>query len=158
MKAEGILLLPKQNPNYMMAMLLDTNSYTAIKSGTEIINGMATTIINVIPNNDTADLVLGKFWIEPSKGLILKSHLTTKSNGSLEIEHFYGTNATYSLPDKLIFTVETAKFKIPKALVADLNSDATDADTDKPENKKGKITLTFNNYLINKGIDDKIFK
>lgn len=156
-KAEGIVVLPKQNPNYMMAMLLDTNSYSAIKTGTEIINGITTTIISVIPSADTADLILGKFWVDASRGLILKSHLTTKSNGTLEIEHFYGSNSSYALPDKLIFTIETAKFKLPKALVADLSSNSTD-DSDKPESKKGKITILFSNYLVNKGIDDKIFK
>ncbi|GDX51938.1 hypothetical protein LBMAG27_09850 [Bacteroidota bacterium] len=156
-KAEGIMLLPKQNPNNIQAMLSDTNTYSAIKTGTEIINGVNTTIITVIPNTDTADLILGKFWIDANKGLILKSHLTTRSNGNLEIEHFYGANFSYALPDKLIFTIETSKFKLPKALVVDLDSASTE-DTGKPENKKGKITIVFSNYLVNKGVDDKVFK
>ena len=155
-KAEGIMLLPKQNPNNIQAMLKDTNSYNAIKTGAEIINGVSTTIITVIPNADTSDLILGKFWIDTNKGVILKSNLTTRSNGNMEIEHFYGTNSGYALPDKLIFTIETSKFKLPKALVVDLDSSPTG--TDNPENKKGKITIVFSNYLLNKGVDDKIFK
>lgn len=155
-KAEGIMLLPKQNPNNIQAMLEDTNSYSAIKTGTEITNGVNTSIITVIPSSDTADLILGKFWIDVNKGVILKSHLTTRSNGNLEIEHFYGVNSNYALPDKLIFTIETAKFKLPKALVVDLGSSTEDSK--KEENKKGKITIVFSNYIVNKGVDDKIFK
>lgn len=156
-KAEGIMLLPKQNPNNIQAMLEDTNSYSAIKTGTVITNGVNTSIITVIPNSDTADLILGKFWIDANKGVILKSHLTTRSNGNLEIEHFYGVNSNYALPDKLIFTIETSKFKLPKALVVDLGSSTTE-DSKKEENKKGKITIVFSNYIVNKGVDDKIFK
>jgi len=156
-KAEGIMLLPKQNPNNIQAMLEDTNSYSAIKTGTEITNGFNTSIITVIPSSDTADLILGKFWINANKGVILKSHLTTRSNGNLEIEHFYGVNSNYALPDKLIFTIETSKFKLPKALVVDLGSSTTE-DSKKEENKKGKITIVFSNYIVNKGVDEKIFK
>ena len=156
-KAEGIMLLPKQNPNNIQAMLEDTSSYSAIKTGTVITNGVNTSIITVIPNSDTADLILGKFWIDANKGVILKSHLTTRSNGNLEIEHFYGVNSNYALPDKLIFTIETSKFKLPKALVVDLGSSTTE-DSKKEENKKGKITIVFSNYIVNKGVDDKIFK
>ncbi len=155
-KAEGIMLLPKQNPNNIQAMLEDTNSYNAIKTRAEIINGVSTTIITVIPNADTSDLILGKFWIDAAKGVILKSNLTTRSNGTMEIEHFYGANSNYALPDKLIFTFETSKFKLPKALVVDLGSSTETPD--KPENKKGKITIVFSNYLVNKGVDDKVFK
>lgn len=155
-KAEGIMLLPKQNPNNIQAMLEDTSSYSAIKTGTVITNGVNTSIITVIPNSDTADLILGKFWIDANKGVILKSHLTTRSNGNLEIEHFYGVNSNYALPDKLIFTIETSKFKLPKALVVDLGSSTEDSK--KEDNKKGKITIVFSNYIVNKGVDDKIFK
>lgn len=155
-KAEGIMLLPKQNPNNIQAMLKDTLSYNAIKTGTEIINGVSTTIITVIPNADTSDLILGKFWIDANKGLILRSHLTTRSNGNMEIEHFYGSNSNSALPDKLIFTIETSKFKLPKALVVDLDSASTASD--KPESKTGKIIIVFSNYILNKGVDDKIFK
>lgn len=155
-KAEGIMLLPKQNPNNIQSMLKDTNSYNAIKTGTEIINGVTATIITVIPNADTSDLILGKFWIDATKGVILKSNLTTRSNGNMQIEHFYGVNSNYALPDKLIFTIETSKFKLPKALVVDLDSASTASD--KPESKTGKIIIVFSNYLLNKGVDDKIFK
>ncbi len=156
-KAEGIMLLPKQNPNNIQAMLKDTNSYNTIKTGTDIISGVTATIITVIPNADTSDLILGKFWIDANKGLILKSHLTTRSNGNMEIEHFYGSNSNYALPDKLIFTIETSKFKLPKALVVDLDSSSA-PDATKSETKTGKIIIVFSNYLLNKGVDDKIFK
>lgn len=155
-KAEGILFLPKQNPNYMQSLITDTLSYTAVKNGNEKLGAYNTTIISIIPNSDTADLILGKFWIDESRSVILKSSLSTRSNGNLLIEHFYGVNASNSLPDKLIFTIETSKFKLPKAMVVDLGS--SEENTNKEAEKKGTITINFTNYKVNGGIDDSVFK
>lgn len=154
-KSEGILILPKQSPDFLLATLADTNSYTAVKTGTENVNGVSCSIISIIPNIDTADLVLGKFWINAAQGLVLKSQLTTKSNGTILIESFYGSQSAFGLPDKMLFTVDVKKFKIPKALLADINQTSSVNTTD---SQQGKITITFSNYQINKGIDPAVFK
>jgi hypothetical protein len=43
---------------FFSALYGDTTSYTAVKTGEEMINGVKTQIINVIPTEDTADLIL----------------------------------------------------------------------------------------------------
>lgn len=155
-KSTGILILPKQNANFYFTTLSDTNNYTAVKTGEEIINSVKTQIINVIPSSDTSDLVLGKFWIDDVRGLVLKSQLTTKSQGTILVENTYGSMSAYALPDKMLFTVDIGKFKVPKVLAVDINRSSSEKTGE--EDKKGRITLTFSNYVVNKGVNNEVFK
>jgi len=154
--AVEMLVLPKQNANFLFSTLRDTTSYTAVKTGEEVINGVKTQIINVIPTKDTADLILGKFWIDDAHGLVLKSQLTTKSQGTILIENTYGSMSQYALPDKMLFTIEIQKFKLPKALALDIGSSSAKQGTATGDGK-GRITLTFSNYVVNKGISNEEF-
>jgi outer membrane lipoprotein-sorting protein len=156
-KSTGILILPKQNINFYYTAIADTLNYTAVKSGEEVIAGKKTQVISVIPHTDTSDLVLGKFWIDETESLVLKSQLTTKSQGTILIEEFYSDMRQYALPEKMIFTVDVQKFKVPKIIAVDINKTAT-ADKNAAKDQKGKITLTFSSYEVNKGIDNNVFK
>jgi hypothetical protein len=57
------------------------------------------------------------------------------------------------LPDQIKFIVDVKKFKIPKALAADINTSTSK----KVEKKSGEIVVVLSNYEINKGISDSIF-
>lgn len=154
-RTKGIVFLPKQNPYYALALLKDTNSYTAVSGGVEKIGNTICAVVNVIPSGEN-DLILGKFWIDAANGLVLKSQLTTKSNGTISIENSFNTQKEFALPDKMIFTIDVAKFKVPKAVAVDLNSKSSP----KSEASKGTglITLAFSNYLLNQKISDEVFK
>jgi outer membrane lipoprotein-sorting protein len=154
-RTKGIIFLPKQNPYYALAMLKDTNAYTAVPGGTEKIGSVTCTIVNVIPNKDD-DLILGKFWIDDARGLVIKSQLTTKSNGTIIVENQFGKMQQYALPDKMVFTVDMAKFKVPKAVAVDLNSKSK-VDKNASGKGTGTITLQFSNYAINKQLKDAVF-
>jgi hypothetical protein len=154
-KAAGILILPKQDPGFFLSIIADTTSYTAVMSGGEMVSGVKTKLINIIPAQDSGDLILGKFWIDDAHGLVLKSQLTTKSQGTILIENSFGNMSNYALPDKMIFTIDAAKFKIPKAISVDINQSPG---KDAPADKKGKITLVLSNYVINKGVSSEEFK
>jgi hypothetical protein len=154
----SIAILPRQNINQVFTLFADSTSYTSILQGTEKIGTVTTSIVSIIPNSDTMDLVLGKFWIDTQRNIILKSQLTTKSNGTILSEYTYGKYADYGLPDNAVFTVDVKKFKIPKAVAADLNKTVQEKDPKEKEHKKGKIYLTVSNYIINKGVSDEVFK
>jgi outer membrane lipoprotein-sorting protein len=156
-KSTGILILPKQQANFFFTTIADTTQYTAVKTGEEMIDAVKTHIVNVIPNKDTSDLILGKFWIDAERGLVLKSQLTTKSQGTIFIENSYSSMSQYSLPDKMLFIIETQKFKLPKAVAMDINSSSTKKQSP-TDDGKGRITLTFSNYIINKGVSSEQFK
>ena len=154
-KTQGIIFLPKQNPYFALAALLDTNSYTAVLGEEEKINTALTTIITILPNKES-DLIIGKFWIDKSKSLIIKSQLTTRSNGTLQMENFYGINNSFALPEKMTFTLDVTKFKVPKAIAVDINS-KTKTKTDGSKKGIGTIQFLFSNYQINKKISDTVF-
>ena len=126
--------------------------------GNELINGPLTNIINIIPLSDTSDLILGKLWIDNKQNVVLKSQLTTKSNGTILMEYTYGAQLLYGLPDKMIFSVDVKKFKIPKSVSGDINNSSTETPDKTKDPKKGKIYITLTNYQINKGVPDTIFK
>ena len=52
-----------------------------------------------------------------------------------------------------VWSVDIKKFKIPKAIAADINTSTSK----KVEKKSGEIIVTLNNYEINKGIPDILF-
>jgi outer membrane lipoprotein-sorting protein len=157
--AKGIAILPKQGFSDLALILKDSNSYLAVLAGNETIDQTATQIIHLIPNNDTSDLIIAKFWVDVNVGLILKSQLTTKSNGNLQINYEYDPiGKPYGLPHHLVFTVDVKKFKIPKALAADVNKTQRSKMQSESKSKIGSIDIRLTNIQINKGIDDKIFK
>ncbi|MCS6935774.1 MAG: hypothetical protein NZM35_11610 [Chitinophagales bacterium] len=152
-KTKGVVFLPKQSPHFALSLLRDSTAYTAVSSGSEIIAGVPCIIVNVIPNAET-DLILGKLWIDPSRGLILKSQLTTRSGGTVLIDNYFGPLWTHALPDRIVFTVDMARFKVPKALAVDINTR-----TSKPQSTPGTgtIELQFSNYRMNQHLSDKVF-
>lgn len=153
-KTKGIIFLPKQNPYEAILLLSDSNSYVAVKMADETVGNVKTTVINVLPKKQ-ADFIVGKFWIDPINKLVLKSEITTQTNGTLVTNYTYGTMAKNALPDKMELTFDVAKFKVPKAMAVDINSK-----TKTPDNKNkgtGSVKFAFTNYVINKNIDDKVF-
>jgi len=156
-ESKSIAIVPRQGFDQASKMLADTNSFTTVIQGKEMIGKVQTIIINIIPLSDTSDLILGKLWIDQKQNIILKSQLTTKSNGTILTEYTYGTQLVFGLPDKMTFTVDVKKFKTPKSVAADMNNKPKEEDK-KKDQKKGQIIITLTNYQINKGIPDAIFK
>ena len=87
--------------------------------------------------------------------ILLKSQITTRTNGTVVADYTYGKQKEFGLPDELTFSVDVKKFKIPKGVVIDINRTAI-----APVNtrKTGQIHLFLTNYVINQGIEDRIFK
>lgn len=157
-ESKSIAIVPRQGFDQSSRMLADTNSFTAVAQGTEVIGTIKASLISILPLSDTSDLILGKLWIDPQQNLILKSQLTTKSNGTITTEYTYGSQSAYGLPDKMIFSVDVKKFKIPKGVTADINNPTDEKKRKEDEKKKGKIFITLTNYQVNKGIPDSKFK
>jgi outer membrane lipoprotein-sorting protein len=155
-ESKSIAIVPRQGFDQSSKMLADTNSFTAVIQGNDMINGTAVTIVNIIPLADSSDLILGKLWIDPKQSIILKSQLTSKSNGTILTEYSYGSQAAFGLPDKMIFSVDVKKFKIPKSMTADMNNNVAEKDK-KKDAKQGKIFIVLSNYQVNKGISDSVF-
>ncbi len=157
LESKSIAVMPRQGFSDVAKIIMDSTSYTAVATGTETIGSIQAQIVSLIPSVDTEDLVLAKFWIDASANLIIKSQLTTRSSGTMTIEYFYGTQEAFGLPDKMIFTVDVKKFKIPKALASDLHSQVKTPVVDEKKDKKGQIVINLKNYKINSGLKDSFF-
>jgi outer membrane lipoprotein-sorting protein len=154
--SKGIAILPKQGFTDIAKLLADKNSYTAVTMGSETIAGAKAEIVSVFPVSDTSDLVLAKLWIDTNRDIILKSQITTRSSGMVTIAYTYGNQVKWGLPDRMIFTVDVKKFKIPKGVATDINRTKT-PDPDKPVAKTGQVKIELTGYKVNLGIRDEVF-
>ena len=84
-----------------------------------------------------------------------KSKTQQKKTGPMN--EMNGKFPEYSLPDKVIFSFNTKDYKLPKGITLDYD-DGSERDPDKMKNKRGTVEISYTNYTINKGIDNKIFK
>jgi hypothetical protein len=161
-EAKGIAIIPRQGFDQMGKIISDSSRYTCIEQGSEMLSDTRVSVINVISLSDTSDLILGKLWIDPKQALILKSQLSTRSNGTILSEYKYGSQSAFGLPDFMTFTVDVKKFKIPKVMGADINSSGGEENKQeegkKKEGRKGKVFITLTEYAVNKGIPDDFFK
>lgn len=154
-KTDGIAFMPKQNPFYLMELLTDPTNYLCIDSGSETNPGSIVRIIQLVPKAHE-ELILAKLWVDVNKRRINKSSLTTKSNGTVEIQYLYDEKPGSKLPEYMIFGIEVGKFKIPKMMSADLNSRSKNSAT-ASQSTQGKIHLKFTNYKLNQNFDEQVF-
>jgi outer membrane lipoprotein-sorting protein len=156
-RTKGIFFLPRQNPmQNMQAMLLDSNRYTSIISGYEIVGGKNCAIVNIIPLKPSDELILGKFWVDVKNPLVLKSQITTRNNGTIEAENSYDTEIAYALPSKIVIRLETKKIKMSKIMSVDLNKKSKPKDGEDVL-ESGYITMLFSDYKINTKLRDEEF-
>ena len=158
-KDGGISLLPKNGVSVNLNSLLMAEDYTAVPAGESVMNGVQVKIIKLLPLNDNGDVVLTTMYIDEKKLLIQKAVTTTRDNGTYDMQMSYGKFEKYGLPDKVIFTFNTKDYKMPKGVTFEYEAgESAAAQQDKLKNKKGKVEILYENYLINKGVDDSIFK
>ena len=154
MVSKGIAILPKQGFTDLTKIIRQKGTYTAFVTGNEMQNKTPITIISILPLSDTSDVVLLKIWVDPNLNIV-KSQMTTRSSGTLTATYEYGLQAAYALPDRMVFTMDVKKFKIPKGLTTDIQRQSN---PNQVVPKTGTIYILLSNYSINKGIDDAVFR
>jgi hypothetical protein len=158
-KDGGISLLPKNGVSVNLNSLLMADDYTAVPAGEAVLNGIAVKIIKLLPLNDNSDVVLTTMYIDEKKMLIHKAVTTTRDNGTYDMQMSYGRFEKYGLPDKVIFSFNTKDYKLPKGVTFEYDAGETaKTQEEKLKNKKGKVEILYENYLINKGVDDSVFR
>ena len=155
---KGISFIPKGAVSINLTNLTGTNKFTVIDAGIDKINGKIVRVAKLLPQDDNSDVVLSTVYIDEANSLIKKAKTTTKDNGTYELEMTYGKYAAYGLPDKIIFSFNAKDYKLPKGITFDFDDGVTPTPTDKLKGKKGRAEITFSNYVVNKGVDDSIFK
>jgi outer membrane lipoprotein-sorting protein len=151
----GITFIPKGSININLATAItDNKSYDLIEGGKD---DTGLRIVKLVPKEDTADIILSILYIDEKNSLIKKSKTTTKENGTYELNMTYGKYVEYGLPDKIIFSFNTKDYKMPKGVTLDYDNGGKKKE-DEIKDKKGKVEIDYSNYVINKGVDDSVFK
>jgi outer membrane lipoprotein-sorting protein len=156
-KEGGISLLPRGGVSLTINTLLNTKQYTTIPAGSQVWNGKNLTVIKLIPTDESLDWVISTLWIDPVDFLVYKTATTTKENGSYEILMQYGEYAKYGLASKIVFSFNTKDYKLPNGITLEFGDEDPASKQKLLKNKKGTIEITYNNYLINKGVPNSIF-
>lgn len=158
-KDGGISLLPKGGVSVNMSSLISTTEFMALGAGEATVGKVPVKVVKMLPLNDNTDVVLSTLYIDETRLLILRAVTTTRENGTYEIEMSYGKFERYGLPDKVVFTFNTKDYKLPKGLTLEFDdADPVTSEEQKLKRRKGRVEITYNNYIINKGIPDSIFK
>ena len=156
---KGISFVPKGAVSINLSNIINGEKYTALDAGMDKIGNTVVRVVKLLPVDDNADIVLSTVYIDEANLVIKKAKTTTRENGSYELEMTYGIYTAYGLPDKIIFTFNTKEYKLPKGITFDFD-DGTAAKKNIPQglNKnQGQAEITFDSYIINKGVSDALF-
>jgi outer membrane lipoprotein-sorting protein len=151
----GISFIPKGSVNININnVFVNMRAFDIIDAGKDS-EGLR--VLKLLPKEDTGDMVLSTLYIDEKNMLVKRSKTTTKENGTYELEMSYGKYLEYGLPDRIVFSFNTKDYKLPKGITLDYD-DGSERNGDKLKNKKGTVEINYRDYVINKGIDDRIFR
>jgi outer membrane lipoprotein-sorting protein len=120
-----------------------------------MLNGVRTQLITLLPSEESSEIILAKLYVGTAEPLLYKAIITTKSSGNFTIDYTYSDAKKFALPSRMVFTIDVKKFKMPKSVASNIRSTGPTKSVN--QDQKGTITITFSNYLINKGISDSFF-
>jgi hypothetical protein len=96
-KSSGISILPKNGFSELPLLFSQNKQFSVISSGNELIQGVRAEIITLLPQNNEGDLVLAKLWVDTQSMVILKSVITSLSNGTIITEFEYSIEKKWGL-------------------------------------------------------------
>jgi len=152
--SDGFAMLPKQGLNFSPAKFFNED-FDAIYLRQDTLLNKDVDIIKVIPRSDTSEIILSTIWIDYKNNVLLKVEANTKETGTFGMEFVYKNALRYGLPDEVHFSFNIKGVRIPN-----MNPQNVE---DKKEMMRGKtvegvVTIKYSDYVINKGIDDKVFE
>jgi outer membrane lipoprotein-sorting protein len=157
-KEGGISILPKGGVSINLSSIVTTNNFAAIAAGESMVDGAKTTVVKLLPTEENSEIILSTLYIDELNQLVRKAVTTTKENGTYEITMTYGKYSSFGLPDKVIFSFNTKDYKLPKGVTLEFAEGEKPSDLDELKNRKGKVEIKYSSYIINKGVDDNVFK
>jgi hypothetical protein len=154
-KSENFVLLPKRGLNFTPVSFLK-DPYTAILDREEVINGIKTTVIKIIPIGGSSDIIISTLWIDELRSLILRVESSTKPDGMIAIDLKYSLiEVQYYLPSIMEFTFNVDRINLPSTVTGDMRLNNSNEKNDK--NKQGKVIIKYSDYKVNIGLSDEIF-
>lgn len=155
-KKGGISILPRGGVSINLGSLLANSNYEVVPSRDAVVNGKPVKVVKLLPSDENSDVVLTTLYIDEANEVILRTNVTTRENGTYEINLSYGKYTAWGLPDKVVFSFNTKDYKLPKGITFEYEKGGKKKE-ETLKSKKGKVEITYSSYIINKGVDDAIF-
>ena len=155
-KDGGISILPKGGVSINLGSLLSSQEFDVVPRKDTVMNGSTLKVVKLLPADENSDVVLTTLYIDERSVVVRKATIATRESGSYEIDLSYGKYLDWGLPDKVIFSFNTKDYKLPKGITFEYEKGGKKKVEDM-KNKKGRVEITYSSYVINKGVDDKVF-
>ena len=157
-KEGGISLLPKGGLSVNLSSLIASSNYSTIDAGIQAVGAKNLRVVKLLPNEEASDVVITTLYINEKESLIEKAITTTKENGTYTMFMNYGAYSNVGLPDKVVFEFNTKNYKLPKGITLEFEDDSKPLSAAQQlKNKKGRVEISYKNYIVNKGIPAAIF-
>jgi hypothetical protein len=150
-KSKSFLMIPRKGIGFSVFELLE-DDYSAIYTGTKLINDRELVEIKVVPLSDRSEIVLATLYIDSVNYLIHYMEATRRKSGFFTTEFMYGDEAP--LPDSNRIRFEVDEMRLPLRFIGK-------ATVDKSKMKQGtvgEIILRYDGYVINQGLEDSLFE
>lgn len=157
-KEDGISILPKGGLSVGLNALLSGKDFIAVPGGYVNEGGRRLAVLKLLPVIENSDVVLTTLLVDETSALVFKSTTTTKDNGTYETNLSYGKYAGWGLPDQVLFVFNIATYKLPKGVTMEYEG-SKKANAAKPAGDgKGRVSIIYSSYTINKGVPATMFK
>ena len=154
---KGVSFVPKGTVNINLNNVLGVQNFEAIDAGNAVVEGINCQVVKVFPINDAEDITRATLYIDAARLVVVRSVISTRENGTYEIQMRYGAYTAWGLPDKVIVEFNTRDFKLPKGTTLDYDNGAAKNNQLKGP-QKGKVEILYKSYQINKGVSDDQLK
>ncbi len=152
-RGKGFFLLPKKGLHFSSGMVTSEGaSIFFIKK--EVVNGVECEVYKIFPGEKEKKIVLTTAWIDKTKNRLIKLENNTRNDGTFLVNLYYN-NRPFDLPDKIEVLFNTEKMQIPVTFTGE--SSIKKDTKQKMGAKEGTIIVKYDNYQVNKGIDETIF-
>jgi outer membrane lipoprotein-sorting protein len=144
-ESQSFAALPKGGVNFLHEAL--TSGILKFEyAGKENKNGENLTKIKAVPTSDTVEVGDANLWIDESASVVKYVETSFEKNGTISISFEYGSQINYALPSKINLEFAFANISTSRRQSGEKMS------------INGKITISYGEYSINKGLSDDIFK
>lgn len=152
LESEGFAMLPREGMFLNPGRFNHQNFYITLLGKDSMMYKL-----ELVPRKD--DIMVRKLvlWIDPTRWIVMKVQTTSWQGQTTQINFEYSKiQDKYWLPIKTFIELNLAGFKGLAESMSMAGQDQKKADD--AEVKKGKITVEFFNYQINRGLSDSIFE
>lgn len=151
-ESDNFMIIPKQTIRFDPEILYEKN-FSSLIIGEQEIDNVKHFILKLISNNPDVEEVV-TIWVNSKNYTIRKMNVIGSRVGKIELDFNYKLiDNKYWLPERMTATFEASRIRFPN-----MRNDKKGKKEDFVTINEGKITIQYFNYVVNKGIDDKIFE